>query len=183
MQLLCASDPFYLPKSCLAFITRCDFVMSDTVTNRCFGNESKVQQVQRICNKFIRLLFGLKRLDSVKMIMKQNGLLNIKQIYRVELAIFTYKLGKRVILLHCRIHFNQNQVAFQPKVIVYTKGESRGGDVGDASPPPAIFKYAFDEYDFPIISNLFDNNKPFALSTHNRKCTNKMHHIWCNTQN
>ena len=31
---------------------------------------------------------------------------------------------------------------------------------------------------FSIMLNLFDNNKPYALSTHNRKCANKMHHIW-----
>ena len=33
-------------------------------------------------------------------------------------------------------------------------------------PPPAIFKHGFGEYSFSIISNLFDNNKPYALSTH-----------------
>ena len=65
------------------------------ITNWCFGNESKVQELQRICNKFIRLVFNLKRHDSVKMIMKQNGLLNIKQIYQVELAIFMYKTVKK----------------------------------------------------------------------------------------
>ena len=65
------------------------------ITNWCFGNESKVRELQRICNKFIRLVFNLKRHDSVKMIMKQNGLLNIKQIYQVELAIFMYKTVKK----------------------------------------------------------------------------------------
>ena len=57
-------------------------------------------------------------------------------------------------------------------------GTNPGGDVGDACPPPAIFKHAFDEYNFSIILNFFDSNKPYALSTHDRKCTNKMHHIW-----
>ena len=42
--------------------------------------------------------------------------------------------------------------------------------------PPAIFKIVFDKYNFSIFLNLFDNNKPYALSTHNRKCANKMHH-------
>ena len=41
-----------------------------------------------------------------------------------------------------------------------------------------IFKHVFDEYNISIISNLFDNNKPYALSTHNRKCMNKIHHIY-----
>ena len=43
--------------------------------------------------------------------------------------------------------------------------------------PPAIFKHVFDANNFSIISNLFDSYKPYALSTHNQKCTNKMHHF------
>ena len=34
--------------------------------------------------------------------------------------------------------------------------------------PPPIFKNVFDVYNFCIISNLFDSNKPYALSTHNK---------------
>ena len=49
--------------------------------------------------------------------------------------------------------------------------------------PLAIFKSVLDVYNFTIISNLFDSNNPYALSTHNRKCENKMHHIWLSTQN
>ena len=30
-----------------------------------------------------------------------------------------------------------------------------------------IFKYVFDVYNFSIISNLFDSDKPYALSTQN----------------
>ena len=36
--------------------------------------------------------------------------------------------------------------------------------------PPAIFKTVFDAYNFSIM--------PYTLATHNRKCANKMHHIW-----
>ena len=51
--------------------------------------------------------------------------------------------------------------------------------------PPAIFKNAFDVslYNFFIISNFFDSDKPYALRTYNRKCVNKMRHIWQSTQN
>ena len=45
-----------------------------------------------------------------------------------------------------------------------------GGMWGMHLPPPAIFKHVFNEFNFSIISNLFDNNKSYALSTHNRKC-------------
>ena len=50
------------------------------ITNWCFGNESKIQ-LQRICNKFIRLVFNLKRHEIVRTVMKENGLLTIKQMY------------------------------------------------------------------------------------------------------
>ena len=54
-----------------------------------------------------------------------------------------------------------------------------GGRMRD---PPASFKHVFDVYNFSIISNIFDSDKPYALSTYNRKCANKMHHIWRSTQ-
>ena len=49
-------------------------------------------------------------------------------------------------------------------------------------PLPAIFKVALNVYNFSLISNLFDSDKPSALSTHNRKCANKMHRILRSTQ-
>ena len=49
-------------------------------------------------------------------------------------------------------------------------------------PLPAIFKVVLDVYNFSIISNLFDSDKPYVLSTHNRKCAYKMHHIMRSTQ-
>ena len=48
------------------------------ITNWCFGNETRIHQLKRICNKFIRLVLGLKKRDSVKNVVKQNGLLTIK---------------------------------------------------------------------------------------------------------
>ena len=36
-------------------------------------------------------------------------------------------------------------------------------------PPPYSFNAVFDEYNFSIISNLFDNNHLYALSTHKSK--------------
>ena len=47
----------------------------------------------------------------------------------------------------------------------------------------AIFKNAFDLYNFSKILNLFDSDKPYILSTHNRKCANKIQHIWRSNQN
>ena len=56
-------------------------------------------------------------------------------------------------------------------VINAGKGRFRGGM---HPPPPAILKHVFDEYNFSIYLNLFNNNEPHAQSTHNRKCTNTM---------
>ena len=67
--------------------------------------------------------------------------------------------------------------------VVYGQGQIQGTRMRDMHPPPAIFKNAFDVYTFSMISNLFDSNKPYALSTHNRKCANKMDHIWRSTKN
>ena len=52
------------------------------------------------------------------------------------------------------------------------------GRCGGCIPPPSILKHVFDEYNFSIILNLYDNNKPYTPSQHNRKCANKMHRIW-----
>ena len=56
------------------------------------------------------------------------------------------------------------------------------GSRGDAPPYQPFSNIFFDEYSFSIISNLFDDNMLYALSTHNRKCMDKVHHIWWNTQ-
>ena len=56
-------------------------------------------------------------------------------------------------------------------------GADQEGNVGDASHPPTIFKHVFDEYSSSISLNLFDNNKPYVPSMHNRKCMNKMQNV------
>ena len=49
---------------------------------------------------------------------------------------------------------------------LYQGADPGEGDVGDATPiPPAIFNNVFDKCNFFIISNLFDTNDLYALST------------------
>ena len=55
--------------------------------------------------------------------------------------------------------------------------------MGGMHPSTSTFKNVFDVYNFSIILNLFNSNKPLVLSTHNRKCANKMRHISRSTQN
>ena len=45
-----------------------------------------------------------------------------------------------------------------------------------ASPHQSFFINGFDEYNFSITLNLFDNNNPYTYSKHKSKCATKMHH-------
>ena len=74
------------------------------ISNWCFGNETRIHELLRICHKFNRLAFGLKRRESVKKVMKQNGFFTIKQIYQVEMAISMYKTVKKTIQSHYRTY-------------------------------------------------------------------------------
>ena len=67
------------------------------VVNWCFGNETMVGQLQRICNKFVRIIFGLNRRSSVKDVMIENGLLTIKKIRDLEICIFMYKYSNQCL--------------------------------------------------------------------------------------
>ena len=63
--------------------------------------------------------------------------------------------------------------------VAYGQGRIQGGKIkGICILPPAIFKNIFDVYNFSVVTNLFDSDKPCALSTHNRKCPNKMNQIF-----
>ena len=46
--------------------------------------------------------------------------------------------------------------------LAYGQGRIQGVGWGVFIFPPAIFKNVFEVYNFSIISNLFDSNKPYA---------------------
>ena len=52
----------------------------------------------------------------------------------------------------------------------YGQGRIRGLGLRNMHPPTTIFRNVSDEHNSFIILNLFDNNKPYALNTRNRKC-------------
>ena len=66
-------------------------------TSWCFGNRTTINQLQRICNEFIRAMYGIKRRGCVKNVMIKNELLNIQQLYESEIAILMYKFQKRTL--------------------------------------------------------------------------------------
>ena len=58
------------------------------------GNKTTVQKFKRIVNKFIRKIFGLHHRASVTNIMKDDGIMTIDQINKLELCNFMYKYTK-----------------------------------------------------------------------------------------
>ena len=54
------------------------------------------------------------------------------------------------------------------------RGRSRGVGCWVCILLPAIFKNVVNVYNFFIILNHLDSDNPYALSTHNRKCANKI---------
>ena len=61
------------------------------------GNKTTVQKIQQIVNKFIRMIFGLHHRASVTNIMKDNGIMTIDQINKLELCSFIYKYTKNLL--------------------------------------------------------------------------------------
>ena len=61
------------------------------ITNWFHGNLAIVSQLQNICNKFIRLSFGLASEDDILPFMRRHNLLTIKGIFKHEVAVIMYK--------------------------------------------------------------------------------------------
>ena len=60
--------------------------------------------------------------------------------------------------------------------VVYGQGRIQSSRMRGIYLPTSYFQKLFDAYNFLIISNLFDSDKPYDLRGHNRKCAHKMHH-------
>ena len=67
------------------------------ITSWCYGNSTTINQLQRICNKFIRAMYGIKWRGYVNNVIIKNELLNIEQLYESEIAILMYKFQKRTL--------------------------------------------------------------------------------------
>ena len=111
------------------------------ITNWCFGNKTIINQLQCICNKFIRMIFNLPRFESTQSVMAKNSLLTIDKLYRYEIALFMFKfhmkqlpsafsdiflmkkysIGSRnnsnIIPMACRISLSQQSIRYVgPKI-------------------------------------------------------------------
>ena len=70
------------------------------ITNWCYSNKTLVNKLQQLCNKFIRVTFGLKRNYDVNDIMSKYKILNINQMLFKEINVLMFKenIGKNPIV-------------------------------------------------------------------------------------
>ena len=61
--------------------------------NHC--NSTILNQLQGICNEFIRLTLGLNRNEDVLPLMKQHNLLPINDIFKYEIAVLMFRFHNR----------------------------------------------------------------------------------------
>ena len=71
--------------------------LSYCITTWCNGNKSTLLKLQRVANKFIRLIYNLDYRASVKEVMQMNGLLTINQLTELETACFMFSYQKKTL--------------------------------------------------------------------------------------
>ena len=67
------------------------------ITTWCNGNKTTLLKIQRIANKFIRMVHGIHFNGSVKNTMCINGLMAVEQIQQLETACFMFKYSKNLL--------------------------------------------------------------------------------------
>ena len=118
------SSPGYIVrvKPCLAMLILYNSLLSGylryCITSWCFGNRTTINQLQRICNKFIQAMYGIKRRGCVKNVKIKNELLNIRQLYESEIAILMYKFQKSTLPIPIQQLFQLKHVKLKLEAIV-----------------------------------------------------------------
>ena len=78
------------------------------ISSWCYGNKTLRDQLQRSCNNFLRMIFGLKWRDSVKPIMKKFKIPTIQSMLINELATLMHKYYSNSIPIALRDLFTRN---------------------------------------------------------------------------
>ena len=60
------------------------------ITTWCFGHNVLLNKLQKICNKFMKMIFISKSIPNSKKTKITNIMYNIQQLYKLNLAIFMY---------------------------------------------------------------------------------------------
>ena len=67
------------------------------ISGWCFGNETLIDKLQRLCNKFIRIIFNLSHTKNVSHTMSEHNLITIKHMYKMEIGILMSKYYKNLL--------------------------------------------------------------------------------------
>lgn len=78
------------------------------ITTWCNGNKTALLRLQRMANKFIRMVYNLECRASVKEIMKSNELLTIEQLAHLETACFMSRYENNTLPLAFSNFFDEN---------------------------------------------------------------------------
>ena len=81
------------------------------ILNWCYGNKTLVKRLQRLCYKFVKLVFNIISYSTVCDITKENKLLAIDQLLTKELIVFM-----------CKQKNGKNPIAYKD---IFTKNESK----------------------------------------------------------
>ena len=69
------------------------------ITTWYIDNKNTASKIQRIANKFIRLTFGLPHRANVTDILRNNSIMTIDQITKLEITCFYVKIYKRHVTI------------------------------------------------------------------------------------
>ena len=61
------------------------------ISSWCFRNETLIDKLQRLYNKFIRIIFNLSHRENVSHTMSEYNLITIKHMYKAEIGILMFK--------------------------------------------------------------------------------------------
>ena len=63
----------------------------------CFGNETFIENLQRLCNKFIRIVFNFSIRENVSRTMSEHNLITIIHMCKGKIGIFMFKYHKYLL--------------------------------------------------------------------------------------
>ena len=69
------------------------------LTSWCHGNKIFVNRIQRMANKFVRIIFKMQSRQSLKTVMQKFNVLSVNQLLTTQVALFVYKYEKGTLLL------------------------------------------------------------------------------------
>ena len=93
------------------------------ITTWYYGNKSTALKIQRIANKFIRIIYNLHYRDSVTNIMQENNIMTIDQLSNLEMACFMHKYTKNKLPNSFNNYFSKNLLNGNNKSITRTQSQ------------------------------------------------------------